>query len=146
MEEKVIATDARQRLVQRTERILWKRPLRCWRLGMLFMRWIWAHEQRLYARPEVLQLYDPIFTSLFLRLTIAGSEVGHISRDCPSEPSSGLGSTFCIRFSCHDNYFCICGIRESSIWTSSWPLITVGSTSTTFLQPSYQTRSLDLLA
>ncbi len=53
------------------------------------MRGIWAHEQGLYARTEVLQLYDSIFTSLLLWLTILGGEVGHPSRDCPSEPKSG---------------------------------------------------------
>ena len=116
-----MATDAGGKLVQRTERILWRCQLRCWWLVMLLMRWIWAHEQGLYARPEVLQLYDPISTSLLLRLTIAGGEVGHLSRDCPSEPSPGLEwmSNPCIRFSSHDSYFRICGIRESSIWTSS---------------------------
>ena len=56
---------------------------------MLLMRWIWAHEQRLHARPEVLQLYGHMPTSLrVLGLTITGGEVGHLSRDCPSEPSS----------------------------------------------------------
>ena len=56
---------------------------------MLLMWWIWPYEQRLYARPEVLQLYRRMPTLLrFLGLMITGGEVGHLSRDCPSEPSS----------------------------------------------------------
>ena len=56
---------------------------------MLLMWWIWAHEQRLHSRPEVLQLYSYMHTSLrLIELMIIGGEVGHLSRDCPSEPSS----------------------------------------------------------
>ena len=55
----------------------------------LTSRRLWPHEQGLHTGPEMLQLYEILKPQIeWFTLTEVGGEVGHLSRDCPSEASS----------------------------------------------------------
>ena len=57
----------------------------------------------------MLQLYDPISTSLLLMLTIVGGKFGHLLRNCPPGTSSGTGSFHTV-------------LAPAADHVSSWPM------------------------